>query len=152
MAKRKVRSSKRMTLSKQSYKWVVCSKCNFNEVKVSEEAIGAICSHCCQTMVEIPAILKKSAKTSDNKPRKPRGWQWMKEFVDKDGTVYHKGVEQPKLKGKKKPTVIEPKKPKSLFERNKEKQEKQAKLAKRYQKKQEKLNGKPKKRGRKPKK
>jgi len=30
---------------------------------------------------------------------KPRGWKWMKEFVDADGTVYYKGVEQPKLKG-----------------------------------------------------
>ena len=34
----------------------------------------------------------------------------MGEFVDKDGTVYHKGVEQPKLKGTLKPTVIKPKK------------------------------------------
>ena len=30
---------------------------------------------------------------------RPRGWRWMKEFVDKEGNVYHKGVEQPKLKG-----------------------------------------------------
>ena len=38
-----------------------------------------------------------------NKPKRvatgrPAGWHWMSEFVDKDGTVYHKGVEQPDLK------------------------------------------------------
>ena len=34
----------------------------------------------------------------------------MAEFVDKDGTVYHKGVEQPKLKGTLKPTKVSKKK------------------------------------------
>ena len=33
----------------------------------------------------------------------------MKEFVDKDGNVFRKGKEQPKLKGTLKPTKIEPK-------------------------------------------
>tara|TARA_R110001583_G_scaffold13766_5_gene58745 strand:- start:2632 stop:3108 length:477 start_codon:yes stop_codon:yes gene_type:complete len=40
---------------------------------------------------------------------KPRGWAFMKEYVDKDGNVYHRGKEQPGLKGKLKPTVIKPK-------------------------------------------
>ncbi len=40
---------------------------------------------------------------------RPRGWAFMKEYVDKDGNVYHKGKEQPKLKGTLKPTVIKPK-------------------------------------------
>ena len=35
---------------------------------------------------------------------------FMNEFVDKDGTVFHKGVEQPKLKGTLKPTKVVPKK------------------------------------------
>jgi hypothetical protein len=34
----------------------------------------------------------------------------MNEFVDKDGTVFHKGVEQPGLKGTLKPTKVKPKK------------------------------------------
>ena len=34
----------------------------------------------------------------------------MNEFVDKDGTVYHKGKEQPKLKGTRPITVVKPKK------------------------------------------
>tara|TARA_A100001201_G_scaffold93098_3_gene81080 strand:- start:975 stop:1451 length:477 start_codon:yes stop_codon:yes gene_type:complete len=40
---------------------------------------------------------------------RPRGWAFMKEYVDKDGNVYHKGKEQPQLKGKLKPTVIKSK-------------------------------------------
>jgi hypothetical protein len=38
---------------------------------------------------------------------RPRGWRWMKEFVDKEGNVYHKGVEQPKLKGKRPVTDVD---------------------------------------------
>ena len=41
---------------------------------------------------------------------RPAGWHWMKEFVDKDGTVYHLGKEQPKLKGTLPPTKVVPKK------------------------------------------
>ena len=36
----------------------------------------------------------------------------MKEFVDKDGTVYHLGKEQPKLKGTLPPTKVTPPKKK----------------------------------------
>ena len=40
---------------------------------------------------------------------RPRGWAFMKQFVDKDGTVFHKGVEQPDLKGTLPPTKPKPK-------------------------------------------
>ena len=51
------------------------------------------------------------------------------EFVDKDGNVFHKGKEQPKLKGTLPPTKVEPKKKKTkrrtkqqiLLDRQKEK-------------------------------
>ena len=33
--------------------------------------------------------------------KKPRGWQFMNEFVDSEGNVYHKGKLQPHLKGTK---------------------------------------------------
>jgi hypothetical protein len=39
---------------------------------------------------------------------RPRGWQFMVEFVDGDGNVFHKGIEQPKLKGTRAITKIEP--------------------------------------------
>ena len=44
---------------------------------------------------------------------RPAGWHWMKEFVDKDGTVYHLGKEQPKLKGTVPPTKVTPPKKKT---------------------------------------
>ena len=34
----------------------------------------------------------------------------MNEFVDKDGNVFHKGKEQPKLKGTLPPTKVKPRK------------------------------------------
>ena len=51
-------------------------------------------------------------ETKQVKPKtgRPSGWHWMSEFVDKDGTVFHKGVEQPKLKGTLPPTKVTPKK------------------------------------------
>ncbi len=51
----------------------------------------------------------------EDKPKRvstgrPAGWHFMKEFVDKDGNVFHKGKEQPDLKGTLPPTKIKPKK------------------------------------------
>ena len=55
-----------------------------------------------------PEILPKSAikKTTG----RPSGWHFMKEFVDKDGRVFHKGKEQPELKGTLPPTKVKPRK------------------------------------------
>ena len=44
------------------------------------------------------------------KTGRPSGWHFMNEFVDKDGNVFHKGKEQPDLKGTLPPTKIKPKK------------------------------------------
>jgi flagellar biosynthesis GTPase FlhF len=46
-------------------------------------------------------VEKKEVKKQE---KKPRGWHLMAEYVDSDGNVFHKGKEQPKLKGTKKPT------------------------------------------------
>ena len=39
---------------------------------------------------------------------RPAGWHFMNEFVDKDGNVFHKGKEQPDLKGTLEPTKVKP--------------------------------------------
>jgi hypothetical protein len=39
---------------------------------------------------------------------RPAGWHFMNEFVDKDGNVFHKGKEQPDLKGTLPPTKVKP--------------------------------------------
>ena len=83
------------------YKYMACKICG-QFTLVSEEATSVVCSTCVQEMT--PYEPPKSKLKSD----KPRGWQWMNEYVHTDGTVYHKGVEKPDLKGTLEPTVIEP--------------------------------------------
>jgi hypothetical protein len=60
---------------------------------------------------------------------RPAGWHWMNEFVDKDGNVFHKGKEQPKLKGTLKPTKVKPP------NKRKKRRSKQAILVAEYKKK-----------------
>jgi hypothetical protein len=48
--------------------------------------------------------------TPQTKNKKPAGWHWMKEFVDSKGNVFHKGKEQPKLKGTLPSTEVKPRK------------------------------------------
>ena len=63
------------------------------------------------------------------KPKRPsgylRGWKFMKEFVHENGTVYHKGVEQPKLKGtlKATPKKEQPKDTRSKGQKHRDMQE-----------------------------
>ena len=81
-----------------------CHKCG-RWVEVDTEAHKVTCAYCVQLAVGFP----------DDEPKKvssgrPAGWHFMKEFVDKDGNVFHKGKEQPDLKGTLQPTKIKPKK------------------------------------------
>ena len=149
--KRKKMSSKDadFQVRKSNRKFVVCSTCNVNEVSVDSDSEGAICWLCCQKMVEIPHQLKPKEETEDTAPRKPRGWRFMKVYVDAELNVYHKGVEQPELKGTLPPTVIEEKKKLSSFQRQQKKMEHEQKLAKRYEKKKEQLEKKKKREDRK---
>ena len=61
---------------------------------------------------------------------RPRGWAFMKEYVDKDGNVFHKGKEQPKLKGTLPPTIIKPKPPKPKLTKAQKAQQRADNLAK----------------------
>ena len=72
---------------------------------VSTEAKSVIGSRAVMGMVGLPKEKPKKVSTG-----RPAGWHFMNEFFDKDGTVFHKGVEQPKLKGTLKPTKVTPKK------------------------------------------
>jgi len=80
------------------------NNCGNYEV-VGEETIATTCWSCVLQVVGIPKETKQKQSTG-----RPAGWHWMAEFVDKDGTVYHKGKEQPKLKGTLSPTKVTPKK------------------------------------------
>ena len=60
---------------------------------VSTEIVSVISSRAVMGMVGIPKEVKQKQPTG-----RPAGWHFMTEFVDKDGTVFHRGKEQPKLK------------------------------------------------------
>ena len=91
--------------------------CNHYQRAVSKDAPAVVCWKCTNKLVGPPDIKYGYQSTG-----RPRGWQFMKEFVDKDGTVFHKGKEQPKLKGTLPVTEIKPKEgSKKLSKKEKEK-------------------------------
>lgn len=94
---------------KQYWGWALLSKyprCN-NWTETSPDSTTVLCPSCVQKVVGPPDI-RGGYKSSG----RLRGWQFMKEFVHKDGTVFHKGIEQPKLKGTLTPTEPKPEKKK----------------------------------------
>ena len=88
-------------------RYMSCMTCGRYEA-VGETATGVRCGRCVtMTMMnQYPLEESKSYKPTG----RPAGWHWMNEFVDVDGNVFHKGKEQPKLKGTLKPTVVKPRK------------------------------------------
>ena len=90
-----------------SIRYMSCMTCGHYTV-VGDSATGVRCSNCVmKTMMnQYPQEESKSYKPTG----RPAGWHWMTEFVDKDGNVFHRGKEQPKLKGTLKPTVVKARK------------------------------------------
>ena len=78
---------------------------------VSVEATSVIGSRA--LMARMDKMFPEQSKPKRIKTGRPSGWHFMNEFVDKDGTVYHKGKEQPKLKGTR-PVTLSKKKKKIL--------------------------------------
>ena len=92
-----------------------CSRCGRWVENVGDTAKTVICSYCVLIAVGLP----------EDKPRyiptgRPAGWHFMNEYVDKEGNVFHKGKEQPKLKGTLPPTKVKQKKKKKTKRRSKE--------------------------------
>ena len=75
---------------------------------VSTEATSVIGSRA--VIARIHQMFPEQDKPKRVKTGRPSGWHFMNEFVDKDGNVFHKGKEQPDLKGTLPPTKIKPKK------------------------------------------
>ncbi len=78
-----------------------CQKCGSVVENVGELATKVTCSYCVFKAVGFPEEPKGYVPTG-----RPAGWHFMNEFVDKDGNVFHKGKEQPKLKGTLEPTIV----------------------------------------------
>ena len=100
-----------------SARYLVCSICG-NYERVSEEATGVKCSRCVNMIMmnQYPPENKPSYKPTG----RPAGWHWMTEFVDKDGNVFHRGKEQPKLKGTLSPTTVKPPKKRKVKRRTRD--------------------------------
>ena len=75
---------------------------------VSTDAVSVIGSKALHSRMS--KMFPESEPKSKPRTGRPSGWHFMNEFVDKDGNVFHKGKEQPKLKGTLPPTKIKPKK------------------------------------------
>ena len=103
-----------MSFHEDGKRYMQCKVCKSEYVSVSENIVAVTCSTCVQRICisqmsleeMIPSLRKKVSSG------RPAGWHFMKEFVDKDGSVFHKGKEQPKLKGTLKPTKVKPRKKK----------------------------------------
>jgi len=83
--------------------------------EISPESVAVLCSTCVNKTVGPPEI--KGGYISKGRPR---GWQFMKEFVDPQGNVFHKGKEQVELKGTLQPTKIDTTPKKKLSKNEKE--------------------------------
>ena len=89
-------------------RYMLCSKCGQEVRNVGESALSVICPRCVNTLVPVEPPKSRYKSTG-----RPVGWHWMKEFVDKDGKVFHKGKEITKLKGTLPPTKVKPPKKKA---------------------------------------
>ena len=88
----------------------------YMECKITGEPVRNVSIEA-KSVIGSKAVMARLAKMfpEQNKPKRvrtgrPSGWHFMNEFVDKDGTVYHKGKEMPELKGTLPITVVKPKK------------------------------------------
>tara|TARA_R100001377_G_C3170387_1_gene102861 strand:- start:341 stop:871 length:531 start_codon:yes stop_codon:yes gene_type:complete len=132
MAKKKVTNHNFKTKRKDGKTYMICRnsiedtsynlwsflekhpRCNeWSETGPSTSAI--LCWRCVNKTVGPPEI--KGGYISKGRPR---GWQFMKEFVDPQGNVFHKGKEQVTLKGTLNPTIIDVTPKKKLSKQDKE--------------------------------
>tara|TARA_Y100000034_G_scaffold96491_1_gene117527 strand:+ start:10215 stop:10613 length:399 start_codon:yes stop_codon:yes gene_type:complete len=110
-------------------RYMQCKMCQSDYVLTSDDAIAVTCSLCVakQSIRLNPELLPE---LRDKPSGRPPGWHFMTEFVDKDGIVFHKGIEQPDLKGTLSPTKVKPRKKKKKNKLTAD--EKLFKLAKQY--------------------
>ena len=78
--------------TESNIRYMSCMICGNYEV-VDELATGVKCSRCVNMIMMKNYPLE--TKPSYIPTGRPPGWHFMKEFVDKDGNVFHKGKEQP---------------------------------------------------------
>ena len=106
----KKNKQKWISFQEDGKRFMICKHCQSEYVSVGEKTVAVTCAMCVQrrciahmSLEEMIPSLRKKKSTG-----RPAGWHFMNEFVDKDGNVFHKGKEQPDLKGTLKPTKVKP--------------------------------------------
>ena len=119
-----------MSFTDKDGRWMQCKHC-YEYVEVDEGAGAITCSSCVikLSMIKFPDTMPQYKEKKST--GRPPGWHFMNEYVDKDGNVFHKGKEQPDLKGTLKPTKVKPPKKRKKLSAD----EKLYKRAARYKKK-----------------
>ena len=104
---RKSDYSKYHSFIENGQKWLQCCRCMKHQ-KVDIDTAKVTCGRCAciRDVAMFPDTLPKHSVKK--KTGRPPGWHFMNEYVDKDGNVFHKGKEQPELKGTLKPTKVKP--------------------------------------------
>ena len=99
-----------MSFHEDGKRYMQCKVCKSEYVQTGEDTVAVTCSMCTQrlclshmSLEEMMPSLRKKVSTG-----RPPGWHFMNEFVDKKCNVFHKGKEQPELKGTLKPTKVKP--------------------------------------------
>ena len=104
----KKNKQKWISFTEDGIRYMECKVCQSEYVSCDEDIVAVTCSHCVTTldMIKFPDTIQKQKVSSG----RPPGWHFMNEYVVKDGNVFHKGKEQPKLKGTLEPTKVKPRK------------------------------------------
>ena len=118
------KKQKWMSFHEDGKRYMQCKHCQSEYVSVGENIVAVPCSSCVVRITTSQMSLEDFYPSwkKQKKSGKPPGWHFMKEFVDKDGNVFHKGKEQPELKGTLKPTKVKPQNPKTPKPLNYEKE------------------------------
>jgi hypothetical protein len=99
-----------ISFKEDGIRYMECKVCQSEYVKVDEDTAAITCASCVQRKCLATMPMDKFFKSVKPKTGRPAGWHFMNEFVDKDGNVFHKGKEQPELKGTLEPTEVKPRK------------------------------------------
>ena len=97
-----------ISFTEDGQRWMICKHCQSEYVQVDENTSAITCSSCVIKKTLALKLMDEFFGKQRVSTGRPAGWHFMNEFVDKDGNVFHKGKEQPKLKGTLPPTKVKP--------------------------------------------
>ena len=109
----KKQQQKWMSFYEDGKRYMQCKHCKSEYVSVGENIVAITCFTCVTRITTSQMTLEDFFPSMKiKKTGRPPGWHFMKEFVDKKGNVFHKGKEQPELKGTLSSTKVKPRKKK----------------------------------------